>query len=41
MVGIIYVVAVDTTQATASNRVKLYVNGVQETSLYRNICTRI
>ena len=26
------VVAVDTTQATASNRVKLYVNGVQETS---------
>jgi len=27
------VVAVDTTQGTASNRVKLYVNGVQETSL--------
>ena len=27
------VVAVDTTQATASNRVKVYVNGVQETSL--------
>tara|TARA_B100001059_G_scaffold198580_1_gene204466 strand:+ start:267 stop:1637 length:1371 start_codon:yes stop_codon:yes gene_type:complete len=27
------VVAVDTTQATASNRVKIYVNGVQETSL--------
>ena len=26
------VIAVDTTQATASNRVKLYVNGVQETS---------
>jgi len=26
------VVAVDTTQATASNRVKIYVNGVQETS---------
>ena len=26
------VVAVDTTQATASNRVKVYVNGVQETS---------
>ena len=26
------VLAVDTTQATASNRVKLYVNGVQETS---------
>ena len=26
------VVAVDTTQATASNRIKLYVNGVQETS---------
>jgi len=26
------VVAVDTTQATGSNRVKLYVNGVQETS---------
>ena len=25
------VVAVDTTQATASNRVKLYINGVQET----------
>lgn len=27
------VVAVDTTQATASNRAKIYVNGVQETSL--------
>jgi hypothetical protein len=27
------VVAVDTTQSTASNRVKIYVNGVQETSL--------
>ena len=27
------VLAVDTTQGTASNRVKLYVNGVQETSL--------
>ena len=27
------VVAVDTTQATASDRVKIYVNGVQETSL--------
>ena len=27
------VVAVDTTQATAANRVKVYVNGVQETSL--------
>jgi len=27
------VVAVDTTQSTASNRVKVYVNGVQETSL--------
>jgi len=27
------VVAVDTTQATAANRVKIYVNGVQETSL--------
>ena len=27
-----FVVAVDTTQATASNRTKLYVNGVQETS---------
>ena len=26
-------VAVDTTQATASNRVKIYVNGVQETDL--------
>ena len=26
-----FVIAVDTTQATASNRVKLYVNGVQET----------
>ena len=26
------VVAVDTTQATASNRIKIYVNGVQETS---------
>jgi len=26
------VVAVDTTQATASNRVKMYINGVQETS---------
>ena len=26
-----FVVAVDTTQGTASNRVKLYVNGVQET----------
>ena len=25
------VVAIDTTQATASNRVKIYVNGVQET----------
>jgi len=28
------VVAVDTTQSTASNRVKVYVNGVQETSLH-------
>ena len=27
------VLAVDTTQSTASNRVKIYVNGVQETSL--------
>ena len=27
-----FVLAVDTTQATASNRIKLYVNGVQETS---------
>ena len=27
-----FVIAVDTTQGTASNRVKLYVNGVQETS---------
>ena len=27
------VVAVDTTQGTASNRVKIYINGVQETSL--------
>jgi hypothetical protein len=27
------VISVDTTQATASNRVKIYVNGVQETSL--------
>jgi hypothetical protein len=26
------VVAFDTTQATAANRVKVYVNGVQETS---------
>ena len=26
------VLAIDTTQATSSNRVKLYVNGVQETS---------
>jgi hypothetical protein len=26
------VVAVDTTQSTASNRIKFYVNGVQETS---------
>ena len=26
-----FVIAVDTTQATASNRVKLYINGVQET----------
>ena len=26
-------VALDTTQATASNRVKIYVNGVQETSM--------
>jgi hypothetical protein len=26
------VVAVDTTQGTASNRVKFYINGVQETS---------
>jgi hypothetical protein len=28
-----FVVAVDTTQATSSNRVKIYVNGTQETSL--------
>ena len=28
------IVAVDTTQATASNRVKMYINGVQQTSLY-------
>jgi hypothetical protein len=28
------VVAVDTTQGTASNRVKIYINGVQETSLH-------
>ena len=28
------VVSVDTTQATASNRVKFYVNGTQETSLF-------
>ena len=27
-----FVIAVDTTQVTASNRVKLYVNGVQETA---------
>ena len=27
-----FVIAYDTTQATASNRIKLYVNGVQETS---------
>ena len=27
------VVAMDTTQSTASNRIKIYVNGVQETSL--------
>jgi len=27
-----FVIAIDTTQATASNRLKLYVNGVQETS---------
>ena len=27
-----FVIAIDTTQGTASNRVKLYVNGVQETS---------
>jgi hypothetical protein len=26
------VVAIDTTQSTSSNRVKIYVNGVQETS---------
>jgi hypothetical protein len=32
------VVAVDTTQTTGSNRVKLYINGVQETSFfYRNL----
>jgi hypothetical protein len=31
-----FVVAVDTTQATASNRVKLYVNGIQETSFSTN-----
>jgi hypothetical protein len=31
------VVAVDTTQATASNRVKLYINGVQQTSLYYSV----
>jgi len=30
------VVAIDTTQGTASNRVKIYINGVQETSFYRN-----
>jgi hypothetical protein len=29
------VLSVDTTQATASNRVKIYVNGVQETSFYQ------
>jgi hypothetical protein len=29
------VLSVDTTQATASNRVKMYVNGVQETSFYQ------
>ena len=29
-------VAVDTTQSTASDRIKLYVNGVQETSLSQN-----
>jgi len=28
--------AVDTTQSTASNRIKLYINGVQETSLAQN-----
>jgi hypothetical protein len=31
------VVAVDTTQATSSNRVKLYVNGVQVTSFDNEI----
>ena len=30
MVSIVF--AIDTTQATASNRVKIYVNGVQETA---------
>ena len=30
------VLAVDTTQGTASNRIKIYVNGVQETSLDQN-----
>ena len=29
-----FVVAVDTTQSTSSDRVKIYVNGVQETSFY-------
>ena len=28
-----FVIAVDSTQGTSSNRVKIYVNGVQETSL--------
>ena len=31
------VVAYDTTQSTASNRVKIYVNGVQETSLAHQV----
>ena len=31
-----FVVAVDTTQSTASDRVKLYVNGIQETSFSTN-----
>ena len=34
------VVAVDTTDATLLNRVKIYVNGVQETSLATTTCTQ-
>ena len=31
MLGIIVLIVMDTTQGTASNRLKLYVNGVEET----------